>query len=77
MQEFIFEVVAAHAAPRQVVGSWDDAFQATGLYLSPGRRAAIQAAAEAGGTSVNTTYGTDNATIRVIAPVIARIPVMS
>jgi hypothetical protein len=77
MQEFIFEVKPAHAAARQVVGSWDDAFQATGLYLSPGRRAAIQAAAEAGGPSVNTTYGTDNATIRVIAPVIARIPVMS
>jgi len=77
MQEFIFEVKPAHAAARQVVGSWDDAFKATGLYLSPGRRQAIIDAAEVGGPSVNTTFGIDDATIRVIAPVIARIPVMS
>lgn len=77
MQDFIFEVCPAHAGPRQVVGRWDDAFKATGLYLSPGRRQAIIAAAEVGGPSQHTTYGIDDATIRLIAPVIARIPVMS
>lgn len=77
MSEFIFEVCPAQAGPRQVVGSWDDAFEATGLYLSPGSRAAIRDAAEVGGPAVNTTFGIANATIRVIAPVIARIPVMS
>lgn len=77
MQDFIFEVCPAHAGPRQVVGSWEDAFQAAGLYLSPGSRAAIRDAAEVGGPAVNTTFGVANATIRVIAPVIARIPVIA